>query len=305
MIAYEVVDMFTDRPFGGSALGVVPAAEGLTTGQMERIARELNTDETVFVLPPTSPEATHRVRVFTPSAESPYGGHSAVGTAATLVRLGLLRPGPVVQQCGDRLLRLWSDGESATMTAADPLPGEELDPGPLLDAVGLEPADVDGGAARTAGFGPLFHFLPVQAGAVERARSDPAAMRGAGLSDVFVFCWDGRGRTARARLFAPGYGIPEDPACASAALGLAAWLAAEGLAGADGRELRFGIDQGRERGRPATLACRARRDAGGTLTAALTGRVVPTLRGEIALAAPAETAGRPEPTPGGVHALSP
>ncbi|MGY1456696.1 PhzF family phenazine biosynthesis protein [Streptomyces sp. SS8] len=276
-LPFEMVGVFGAGPGGGSPLAVVHDAEGLGTEDMRRIAAWFRADETVFVLPPTAPEATHRVRVFTRRGESPFGGHSAVGTAVALVRSGRLPSGRVVQQCGDKLLELSADGERAVITAAAPLPVRVLDAAPLLGAVGLTADDLGDGPVLAAGFGPRFHLLPVRREAVAAVRPDPEAMRRQELPDVFVFHWDAAARTAGARLFAPGYAIPEDPACASVGLALGVWLQAREPG--DGR-LAFRIEQGSELGRPAVLECTV--DAGnGPLTATVGGRAPQELAGGL------------------------
>ncbi|HEU4349136.1 MAG TPA: PhzF family phenazine biosynthesis protein, partial [Actinoplanes sp.] len=63
-LAYEIVDVFTDRPFTGNPLAVVFGAAALAGDHMLALAREFNLSETVFVLPPTSPGATYRARIF-------------------------------------------------------------------------------------------------------------------------------------------------------------------------------------------------------------------------------------------------
>lgn len=70
-LGYEIVDVFTDRPFAGNPLAVVFGAEGLATEQMQALALEFNLSETVFVLPPTQVGATYRARIFTPADELP------------------------------------------------------------------------------------------------------------------------------------------------------------------------------------------------------------------------------------------
>jgi trans-2,3-dihydro-3-hydroxyanthranilate isomerase len=281
--SFELVGVFAAGPGGGTPLAVVHDAKGLRAEDMGWIAARLRADETVFVLPPTVPEATHRVRVFTRRGESPFGGHSAVGTAVALVRSGRLPSGRVVQQCGDKSLELYADRERATITAAGPPPVRVLDPAPLLEAVGLTAEDLGGGPVLAAGFGPLFHLLPVRRQAVGAVRADPAAMRRNDLPDVFVFHWDEAARTATGRLFAPGYAIEEDPACASVGLALGVWLGARGLSG--GR-LGFRIEQGSELGRPSVLECTL--DTGGDsgpLTATVGGPAPQELTGEIAVPA--------------------
>ena len=72
---YITVDVFTDRAFGGNPLAVVLDAEGLSTAQMQAIAREFNLSETAFILKPQDSAHTAHVRIFTPSAEVPFAGH--------------------------------------------------------------------------------------------------------------------------------------------------------------------------------------------------------------------------------------
>jgi predicted PhzF superfamily epimerase YddE/YHI9 len=82
------VDVFTDKPFGGNPLAVFPEAEGLTTGDMQKIAREMNLSETTFVLPPQAPEAAVHVRVFAPHLgvpEDPATGSANGALGAYLV----------------------------------------------------------------------------------------------------------------------------------------------------------------------------------------------------------------------------
>ena len=86
--AFQTVDVFTDRKFGGNPLAVLTDARGLSTGQMQAIAAEFNYAETTFVLPPRDPAHTAEVRIFTPKAELPFAGHPNVGTAYVLARAG-------------------------------------------------------------------------------------------------------------------------------------------------------------------------------------------------------------------------
>jgi len=86
-LAFNTMDVFTDRRFGGNPLGVVHDAEGLTDAQMQNIAREFNLSETVFLLPPVNPAHSARVRIFTPAKELPFAGHPTVGTAALLAEM--------------------------------------------------------------------------------------------------------------------------------------------------------------------------------------------------------------------------
>ena len=90
---FFTADVFTERMFGGNQLAVFPEAEGLDTGVMQSIARELNISETVFVFPPADPVHTRRVRIFTPASELPFAGHPTIGTAFVLASIGEVQLG--------------------------------------------------------------------------------------------------------------------------------------------------------------------------------------------------------------------
>src|SRR5512146_1270881 len=100
--AFLQLDVFTRRPFGGNQLAVFTDARGLSTEQMQALAREMNFSETTFVLPPTMPQTARKVRIFTPAVELPMAGHPTVGTAAALVQRGLAAPhnGTLVLELG-------------------------------------------------------------------------------------------------------------------------------------------------------------------------------------------------------------
>ena len=85
---FITADVFTDQPFGGNPVAVLPDAAGLSTDQMQRLAREFNLSETVFVLPPEQPEHDKRIRIFVPTAEVPFAGHPTIGAAIILATIG-------------------------------------------------------------------------------------------------------------------------------------------------------------------------------------------------------------------------
>ncbi len=78
------VDVFTDHIFGGNQLAVFLEPDGLSDGEMQAIAREMNFAETTFVFPSSNSDCVARVRIFTPSTELPFAGHPTVGTAWVL-----------------------------------------------------------------------------------------------------------------------------------------------------------------------------------------------------------------------------
>ncbi|MET8832602.1 PhzF family phenazine biosynthesis protein [Micromonospora sp. NPDC004540] len=281
-LAYEIVDVFTDRPFAGNPLAVVFGAEGLATEQMQALALEFNLSETVFVLPPTQVGATYRARIFTPAEELPFAGHPSVGAAVTASRRGLFDVGRVTQECGAGVLPIEVTPTGATLTGGTPTLGPELDPEPLLEMAGLSAADHAGPAPRVAGCGLEFPYLPVRPDAVARAKVNAAAAERYGIEHVSVFSWDADSQTAHARVFVPGLGVPEDPATGSAALGLGVWLVASGLLPGDGRS-DYAVRQGIEINRPSALACTVTAAGGVAVGATVAGHVMPVARGEIAV----------------------
>jgi trans-2,3-dihydro-3-hydroxyanthranilate isomerase len=278
-LSYEVVDVFTDRPFAGNPLAVVFGAEDLATEQLQAITREFNLSETIFIMPPTDAAATYKARIFTPAAELPFAGHPSVGGAVTQLFRGLIKPGEVVMECGAGLLPIVVEEPArALLTGGTPTVGPELDPAPLLEAVGLGLADFAGPAPRMAGCGLEFPFLHVRPGAVAKAHVPDAAS----VPQISVFSFDGETRRAHVRVLCPGQGVPEDPATGSAALGLGVWLVAAGLVAGDGR-CTYQISQGLEIQRPSTLDCSVTAEGGRAVSATVSGHVVAIASGEIAI----------------------
>src|SRR4029453_7409171 len=89
--SFVTVDVFTDRRFGGNPLAVFPDAQGLSDGEMQSLAAEFNLSETTFVLPPSDPSNTARVRIFNRTAEMPFARHPNVGAGWVLSGMGRAR----------------------------------------------------------------------------------------------------------------------------------------------------------------------------------------------------------------------
>ncbi|GAA3704343.1 PhzF family phenazine biosynthesis protein [Zhihengliuella alba] len=151
LVPFKQVDVFSTAPYRGNALAVVLDASGLSTQDMQDFARWTNLAETTFVLPPTSPGADYRVRIFTSTTELPFAGHPTLGTAHAWLESGgrPSRPGVLVQECGAGLIevRIESAGTSPRLALKGP---EFVRTGPLEDdvlewavsALGLGPDDV-------------------------------------------------------------------------------------------------------------------------------------------------------------------
>jgi trans-2,3-dihydro-3-hydroxyanthranilate isomerase len=279
MLDYFVVDVFTTEAYAGNPLAVVPDADGLSDGDLQRIANEFNLSETAFPMAATVEGASYRLRIFTPTTELPFAGHPSVGAAWVMRSLGRVGDGEVIQECGAGLLPLQLDGDRVTLSGGEPSVSEPVDPAPVLAAVGLAATDFVGDAVRWAGAGLNWGFVHVHPDAVARARPDTAALDAVAAGTVLSgFSYDDG--VAHARVFAGGAGVPEDPATGSAALGFGVWLAATGLVLADG-VTSYLIEQGVEIGRPSRLECTVRCVDGHPVELAVAGAVVPIAEGRI------------------------
>ena len=264
---FVTLDVFTERRYAGNPLAVVLQADNLDAAAMQAIAREFNLSETVFVLPPENPAHRARYRIFTPKQEVAFAGHPTVGTA---VLLGSMDGGAAARDMvleaniGPVPCHVAPGGEGGQATFALPaLPTEAGAPPPvdaLAAALGLDAGDIGFGpfapSCFSAGIG--FTFVPLKSlGAVSRTEPELTRLASAHTAPahraVFVFCQEtaGDGHDFHARMFAPSYGVPEDPATGSAVAAFAGVLARfAGLA--DGRHT-FAIEQGYEMGRPSLI----------------------------------------------------
>lgn len=284
-LEFDTCDVFTDRRFGGNPLAVVHGADALEGAAMQRIAREFNLAETVFVLAPRAPGTDAFIRIFTPAVELPFAGHPNVGCAATLARRRGLAGGTIVldQAAGPVRATLRAEGGAiagATIEAPRPYSaGEALDPAAMAACAGLAPGLVGEAGlhscgtpfaiARVADAAALAAAAPV----AEAFRAHLPVARAVGL---LLHAPLGPGRH-RARMFAPLAGIAEDPATGAANVAFGGLL----LDAAGGAALAAEVEQGIEMGRPSLLVLSARRDAAGAIRVSVGGGVVPVARGMI------------------------
>jgi len=89
-LPYDIVDVFTDRPFAGNQLAVVCGADDLTTAQCQALAQEFGFSESTFPASSVTAGSAYATRIFTPTAEIPFAGHPTLGTAWVLRSHGLL-----------------------------------------------------------------------------------------------------------------------------------------------------------------------------------------------------------------------
>jgi trans-2,3-dihydro-3-hydroxyanthranilate isomerase len=275
---FVICDVFTDRPFEGNQLGVFTDARGLTGEQMQALASEIGFSECTFVLP-AEHGGSARIRIFTPAAELPFAGHPCLGTAFVLGAPMQLDEIRLETGAGIVPVRLEREGNTLAF-------GRMMQPVPtarpyelhaeLLIALGVDASELpievyDNGVEH------VYVVLPTER-EVAALEPDMAALRG--LGDIGVSCAAGSGTNYTTRVFAPGLGVPEDPATGSAAGPLAVHLASHGRI-AWGEEIV--IAQGAALGRPSTLFARANGSAEAIVSVEVGGSAVIVARGEFAV----------------------
>lgn len=250
-LKFYQADVFTDEPFGGNPVAVLPDASGLTDEEIQQIAREMNLSETVFVFPPTDPKAAAKLRIFTPKQEIPFAGHPVLGTfyiLASLKRMPLTEPiTHLYYECNIGVfpieLRVHK-GQILRVVMTQPKPeflGRVDAPDSAIQIA--KALGIDRRAIADAKFpievvstGLPVIIVPVRTLTAVRsivpdlsAITDICARNGANGIMVFTTVTVDEFSTVHTRMFAPPIGVPEDPATGSASGALGAYLVQNGV----------------------------------------------------------------------------
>ena len=303
---YLHYDVFTAEPLLGNQLAVFTDARGLSTDQMQRIAREMNFSESTFILPAEHAGTDIRMRIFTPYVEMPMAGHPTVGSTFALAEQGVIAPGrerfvfglnigptPVdLEWDGSRLRFAW-------MTQAVPVFAEPFtDRAGIAAALELDAGDLAGQLpVQEVSCGVPFLFVPLRdREAVDRAAASAAALRAiefrtaaspfAGLPRPAVFVFtvspaDGP-ELVYSRMFAPELGIVEDPATGSASGPLGCYLVRHGLVRGEAARRIVSL-QGVAMGRASRMHIDIEGDAPAISRVRVGGEAVLAGRGELLL----------------------
>ncbi len=283
------LDVFSQQLMHGNPLAVVIDGEGLDSGTMQAFARWTNLSETTFLLPPTTPAADYRVRIFTPRQELPFAGHPSVGSAYAAIEAGLIEAGktPLVQECAAGLLPVQVLGNGplrvihvqappARIDAVDDALRQQLGNALRVTLAESDASHVDNGPHWIIGhLGEAAHVRALQ----PHMTAIAALCEQQGAVGVSVFGREHDGSASMAvRAFCPADGIDEDPVTGSANAAIMAWLASRG--DVDGYGLHYRASQGREVGRDGYVEVN-RDAASGAIT--IGGACAVGVRGELYL----------------------
>jgi trans-2,3-dihydro-3-hydroxyanthranilate isomerase len=275
-LRYVVADVFTDTALTGNQLAVFTDGREVDDETMQKLAREMNFSETVFVLPPE--EGGHaRIRIFTPSSELPFAGHPVLGSAFVLA--ASLQLGEIRLETGSGVVPVTLEREGARIVFGwmqQPIPSFELFAGAdeLQEVLGVRsslPVEV-------YYLGPSHVYLEL--GSEEEVAGLAPDFGALVAFEAGINCFAGSGKEWKTRMFAPGSGVAEDPATGSAAGPLAIHLARHG-------RISFGdeieISQGAELKRPSKLYARVEGSADRIDLVEVGGSAVTVARGEFRL----------------------
>lgn len=269
-LQYCLVDVFTNRAFGGNPLAVVTDGRDLSPDAMQALAKEFNLSETSFVLPPQDPKHDYRVRIFTPAVELPMAGHPTVGTAFVLAHKHLVQinqpettiifeegvgPVPVTFKA--------QEGRLQSIQMRQPLPTFGAifpDRAAIAEMLSLDLAELDATLPlEVVSCGVPFLYVPIKSLAAMRAiqfRRDvwERVLRDFEATSLFVFTQEVEvtGSTVHSRMFAPAMGITEDPATGAASGPLGCYLVRHGIVASNGTA-EIVSEQGIEMGRPSFI----------------------------------------------------
>jgi trans-2,3-dihydro-3-hydroxyanthranilate isomerase len=287
---YTVIDVFTTESLAGNPLAVFPDSSAIDETTMQKIARELNLAETAFVLPATRKDCAARVRIFTPAKEMAFAGHPTVGTAFVLLQEKIVASNVsaflLEEQVGPVALRI-EEGERPLIWLRMPpvIDGKCYDSSLCARVLGLEPQDLLPMKPQLLSAGnPTLVVAAKNIVEVDRASLDLAGMktlRGVDKEPFCVYLFTPTHDGAYSRMFAPEYGIPEDPASGSCMGPLAVLMMRHNLISRSAAT-RFVSEQGTKMGRRSLLHVEVRgKEAADEIYVG--GQVTPIIEGVMTL----------------------
>ncbi|MPZ42418.1 MAG: PhzF family phenazine biosynthesis isomerase [Betaproteobacteria bacterium] len=279
-LRFRIVNVFAETSLGGNPLCVFEEGSALDTETMQALALQFNLSETTFLLPPACPEATRRVRIFTPSFEMPFAGHPTLGSAHVVRSLS---------GCGDRValemqagvIPVEAQGERWTLQANEPTWRDAgLSRSQVAGILGIEPSDVRDGALWVDTGSEQLIVPLASADAVQRCRpnverlvAECVGAKRRGLA--YVWAREDASRIRVRLFFEKQGGLTEDPGTGSACANLGGWFIAQG----ERLPLNAIVMQGDHLGRACRLGLRVDEEK----RIFVSGRVIEIGRGVVAM----------------------
>lgn len=271
---FYILDVFAEEKYTGNQLAVVRVKKKLSDLEMQKIAREINFSETTFILSDSPEKCGYNVRIFTPQQEIPFAGHPILGTAYIIQKEIIKKPvksvilnlkvGQITVELsyrGGRINRL-------TMKQMEPIFGRRFDIQRIAEVLSLDESEIDERfPIEEVSTGLPFIIVPLKTlSAVKKAMIEKERyfelIKDTNAKAILIFCSETyrKENHLNVRVFAPYYGISEDPATGSANGCLAGYLIKHRYFGKDQIDVR--LEQGYEIGRPSLLFLKARKKMG-------------------------------------------
>jgi len=278
---YFLLDVFTDNKFGGNQLALFPDARFIKDELLQKLAKELNLSETVFLYPPAKGE-NWRMRIFTPGRELNTAGHPTVGTAYYLSRETLhpennMQTISLEQKIGTIKVDIeYENNVPMKVTMHQPLPEFGQTHNDKVDIIAkmlsISPTEIDDLPIQEVSCGNNTLLIPVknlETLSKIKFRLDVWEDFTSVINDAFIYPFSTNGVIqggVQGRMFAPEVGIIEDPATGSANGPLASYLSKYQIA-----KMPLVSLQGYEMGRPSQLHLDIDKDSEGNITSVKVG----------------------------------
>ncbi|MBW8001581.1 MAG: PhzF family phenazine biosynthesis protein [Planctomycetes bacterium] len=286
---FYILDVFAEEKYSGNQLGVVCDSAGLSSEQMQEIAKEMNYSETTFILSGQKEDSGYDVRIFTPNEEVPFAGHPTLGTAYIIrneIQDGLADEIILNLKVGQIPVTFDSSSDVLWMRTLEPVFGECFDIGEIAEVLSISKDDIDKRfpvQSVSTGLGfiivPLRNLEAVKNVEINKSKLFEFVSK-TEAKLIFVFCGEtyNEDNDINSRMFADAYGIAEDAATGSANSCLAGYLVKHHYFG--GGKIDVRVEQGYEIGRPSLLYLRAE-EKDGKIDVSVGGKVAMVAKGEL------------------------
>jgi trans-2,3-dihydro-3-hydroxyanthranilate isomerase len=289
----SIVDVFGRKKYQGNQLAIVNVRNVITTGEMQKFAREINFSETTYILSEQMKRGGYDVRIFTPATEVPFAGHPTLGTAYIIQQAIIKRPVKQIilnlkaGQIPVDILYKRGNPDILWMTQINPVFGRAFKSGNFAAILSLPSKSVDNKfPIQEVSTGLPFIIVPLTSlDAMQNIHVDKSLyfklIENTQARAILVFCPQtvDSGNDLHVRVFCDYYGIPEDPATGSANGCLAGYLVKHRYFNKS--EINVRVEQGIEIGRPSLLHLKAHTVNEKHIEVKVGGKVVSIVSGEL------------------------